>query len=82
MPLNPAYKNKDALFVEFLADVLPAHLQKLETHLKKAKTKYLCGDHPTLADFAIGNHLIRIAFNPKFANEHIMRAVISRYPLA
>ena len=53
-----------------------------ENHLKANKTKYLCGDHPTLADFAMGAHLIRLAYNHKYENEHIIKAVIANYPLA
>ena len=54
---------------------MPKRLQKLEDHLAKNKTKFLCADNVTLADFAMGVHLIKEAYNPKFDHEHIVLAV-------
>ena len=53
---------------------------KLEAHLNKCKTKWLAADNITLADFAIGVHFMKISHNPRYENEHIVRAVICNYP--
>jgi len=52
----------------------------MEKGMEEDKCKWLCGDHITLGDFAIGVHLMKVSYNPKFENEHIVRAVISKYP--
>jgi glutathione S-transferase len=82
VPFLDAYKNgKDDEFVKFICDYLPARLEKIENHLKKNKTKFLCSDKVTLADFAIGAHLVKTAWNPKYDQEHIVLAVLAKYPL-
>lgn len=59
---------------------LPARLQKIEEHLEKSKTKFLCADHVTLADFAYGTHILKHAYNHKFEYEHIIKVALSKYP--
>ena len=81
VPLLDSYKNKDQHFIEYVTDLLPIHLKKIEETLKNKKTKFLCGDHITLADFAYGVHILRHAYNHKFEHEHIVRAAIMKYPL-
>lgn len=77
-----AYKTaKDENFVNYITKLFPARLEKIEYHLGKHKHKWLCADHPTLADFAMGVHIIRIAYNDKYEYEHIIRAVMENYPL-
>lgn len=82
VPFLDSYKTgKEDHFVAYITEKLPAHLQKLEDHFTKNKTKYLCADHPTLADFSMGTHIIRLAYNHKYEYEHIVRAVVMNYPL-
>lgn len=80
VPLLDAYKKKDEHFVTYITQQLPGRLKKIEEHLEKNKTKFLCADHVTLADFAYGIHLLKHAYNHKFEHEHIVKAVLSNYP--
>ena len=82
VPILDAYKKKDEHFVEYITKLLPGHLKKIEETLEKNKTKFLCGDHVTLADFAYGIHILRHAYNHKFEHEHIVKAVLSNHPKA
>jgi len=80
-PFFPEYKEKEKHFGIHITEFLPKTCAMLESVLKECGTKWLCADHITLGDFAIGTHLMKISYNPRFENEHIIRAVISKYPL-
>ena len=80
MPLLDAYKKKDEHFVAYITQQLPGRFKKIEEHLEKNKTKFLCADHVTLADFAYGTHVLKHVYNHKFEYEHIVKAVLSDYP--
>ena len=82
VPLLDAYKKKDEHFVLYITQQLPARLKKIEEHLEKNKTKFLCADHVTLADFCYGVHILKHVYNHKFEHEHIVKAVLSNYPKA
>ena len=82
VPILDAYKKKDEHFVAYITALLPPRLKKIEETLEKNKTKFLCGDHVTLADFAYGCHILKHVYNHKFEHEHIVKAVLSNYPRA
>ena len=72
LPFIDAYKKKDEHFLEFITKYFPKFLDTLNTHLIQKKTKWLCADHETLADFALGSHIVRLCYNDKYENLHIM----------
>ena len=82
VPLLDQYKyHKDEHFVNYITNLLPKRLQNIENHLAKNQTLFLCADKPTLADFAFGDKMLRLGYNHKYENEHIILAVYANYPL-
>jgi len=55
-------------------------LSTIESTLEKNDSKWLVGNEITLADFAIGCHMVRLAYNHKYENQHIIRAVLAKHP--
>ena len=80
IPLFDAYKEKDKHFLEFITKWLPNFLSTIESTLEKNDTKWLAGNEISLADFAIGCHIVRLAYNHRYENQHIIRAVIAKNP--
>ena len=64
-PIYAGYKEKDKNFLSFISTWMPNFLKKVEDSLDKNGTKWLCADHITLADFAIGCHIVKLAYNHK-----------------
>jgi len=52
----------------------------MESHFDTMKTKWLAANYMTLADFVVGAHILRLAYNPKYKNKHIIESIIGKYP--
>jgi len=82
VPFDARYKNKDEHFTNFICEWLPNFLSNMEKHLASRKVKWLAGNNITLADFNVGAHVMRLAYNPRYENKHIVQTVIAKYPLS
>ena len=81
IPYHPMYKNKDAAFLEFICNIFPAYLQKIEKLLKEHKGPYLLGSKITLADFVTSHLFFWIPRNPAYENSDIVAACMANFPL-
>jgi glutathione S-transferase len=80
MPMSPNYKDKDQNFINFIAKDLPDVMAGIEAMLVANGTKYLAANHITLADLVFGAFLLKLPYNDKYANQHIVEAVVRKYP--
>ena len=80
VPTHPDYANKDQNFINFIAKDLPDVLEQLETMLNKCNTKYLVDNCMTMADILFSTFLFMLPFNDVYPNQHIVEAVIRKYP--
>jgi len=76
----PGYKDKDQNFINFIAKDLPDTMAELEAMLVANGTRYLAANHVTLADFVFGGFLLKLPYNDNYANQHIVEAVVRKYP--
>ena len=79
-PKNPDYGNKDQNFINFIAKDLPNVLEYWEAYMNKTGKKYLVGDSMTMADILFASFLMKLPYNPRYENQHIVEAVIRKYP--
>ena len=75
----PGYKDKDEHFTQWIVKHFPKYLAGLEERLSKG-TRYLCSDHMTIADIAVGSLFFRMVYNDSYEYCHIMQAVVNKYP--
>lgn len=80
IPMAPGYKDKDQNFINFIAKDLPDVMAAIEAMLVANGTKYLAANCITLADFVFGAFLLKLPYNDKYANQHIVEAVVRKYP--
>lgn len=52
----------------------------METMMNKENCKYLVGDCMTMADILFASFLFKLPYNPMYENQHIVEAVIRKYP--
>ena len=78
--MAPGYKDKDQNFINFIAKDLPEVCSALETMLIANGTRYLAANCLTMADIVFGAFLLKLPYNDKYANQHIVEAVVRKYP--
>lgn len=59
---------------------MPDALAALEAMLIANGTRYLAANHITLADFVFGSFLLKLPYNDKYGQQHIVEAVLRKYP--
>lgn len=80
VPMLPTYKDKDSYFTKFITGVFQTQfLEKIEQILAESSGKYLFGDSITIADCLVGAFLLRLAGNPSYEHQLILRVIVDQF---